>query len=73
MKFQTLFLYLLDVYCTWYLVCFNSNQTIFKLKTEEKPKTEKVRGIQGFYLLHLIVNSIERVASVLRPKRFVVR
>ena len=27
-------------------VCFISNQTIFKLKTE-KPKSEKIRGIQG--------------------------
>ena len=38
MKFQTLFLFLFD---------FNSNQTLFKMKTE-KPKTEKIRGIQGF-------------------------
>ena len=41
-KLQTLFLYLFDVYS----VCFISNQTIFKVKTE-KPKTEKIRGIQG--------------------------
>ena len=41
MKFQTLVLYLFDVYC----VCFNSNQIIFKVKTE-KSKTEKIRGIQ---------------------------
>ena len=47
MKFQTLVLYLFDVYC----VCFNSNQAIFKVKTE-KSKTEKIRGIQG-----LIINN----------------
>ena len=35
--------YLFDVYC----VCFISSQTIFKVETE-KPKTEKIRGIQGF-------------------------
>ena len=39
---SALFLYLFDVYS----VCFNSNQTIFKMKTE-KAKTEKIRGIQG--------------------------
>ena len=45
-KLQTLFLYLFGVYDT---VCFISTQTIFKVKTE-KPKTEKIRGIQGFKL-----------------------
>ena len=41
MKLQTLFLYIFDVYT---VICFNINQTIFKVKTE-KPKTEKIRGI----------------------------
>ena len=34
-------------------VGFISNQTIFKVKTE-KPKTEKIRGIQGFKVVHTV-------------------
>ena len=37
--------------CFWRLapltVCSNNNQTIFKVKTE-KPKNEKIRGVQSF-------------------------
>ena len=59
------------LYCTLLCSCiyltstvgFISNQTIFKVKTE-KPKTEKIRGIQGFILFLLFKEKSETVFVV---------
>ena len=46
-------------------VCLISNQTIFKVETE-KPKTEKIRGIQGLTNFH---DKGDNNAGTLQPYR----
>ena len=63
-KLQTLFLYYLTS-----AVCFISNQTVFKVKTE-KQETEKIRGIHGFTFVLFCFVFVFFMLS-LKPRPFV--